>query len=223
MLEGKTVLCPDPKRLSFFYPDFRVTSLLSEWTLDKKVIYNGRFYGGLENDLKLYTKSFISLVGKPEITLSSSSDWLRFAYQRHNKQIPKYVLEVFDSLDEDEIWFAIKSVWVSGKWPLATLPSERIFTLFQASSKSFIELLRQYYTLVEEYPLGYVESSFLTFLLKVKDAKELSTDEVSPRYLQVLRNVNSRVRTKLPYAIDIFMRQPKGEARFIQLLFNLFQ
>lgn len=224
MLEGKNVLVSEPDRLKFFYPDYQLVEKLNEWTLDKRIIYNGKYYAGLENDLRMYTKSYISLVGQADVVLHTKKDWLDFAYSKHNKKTPKYVLESYEALDDTDYWFSVKGVWLTGKWLVPTIPSEKIFSLFQASGKSFLEILRQYYALLEEYPLPYIESSFLTFLAKVKQAPELTTDNVSAKYLQVLRNTHARTKNKIPSAIDSYLRQsPKSDSRFLQLLFNLFQ
>lgn len=220
MLEGKFVSVSDVGILSFCYPTFKFTNNLSEWTLQQDVIYNGKYYFGVENDLRLYTKRFISLCGKPDMMIHTKLDWLRLAYSLRNKQVPKYILESYESLDDQDFWMAFKALWVSGKWPIKPVSSSTIFTLFKASTSSFVQFLEVYFSLREEFDFNVLESSFLTFLSKVHHLDDLYG--ISPSYLRVLNDVRRRVGTKIQPSVKKYLSSERSEINFIDFLFLLF-
>ena len=77
-----------------------------------------------------------------------------------------------------------------------------------------------YYTLLESYPAPVVESSFLTFLSRVKT---LSEQNVNPGYQKLLMRADSKFGDKLKSSV--FKMATRGDLedglRFFELLTGL--
>lgn len=221
MLEGKTVSIKDPSLLQFFYPEFEIKDKLSFLDSDKKVIYVGKIRPNLKSYLQQNTKEFINTVGKVDVDLTIPSNLVDFVYSRHGKTPPNTVKESLDLLDEEEILYCCKIVWVSGRWPYAAGDSDlTIYNLFQATTGSTKELLQTYFKLISQIPFYIVESSFMTFLMR---AKTVEDQEVSPVYKRLLKSFYTKSGNKISKAVFQYMQKDKlrDELRFLELLLGL--
>ena len=218
---SKTVKIGEPSVLNFFFPQFRLKEELSYTDRDNYIIYTGSGRRNLQKYLSENTKGFINTVGSPDIDFTDREVALRWVYSNINKEVPKTVVEAVKNYDDEYFMYCLKCVWASGFWPGArNSDSPSLYSLFAASPSSLRESYKIYLSLVEDMPAPVVESSFLTFLSRVKS---VSDQAVSPGYLRLLKQCDMAFGSSVKLAVlkMAIRRGLRDELKFLDLITNL--
>lgn len=220
-LISKTVKIENVPALQFFYPTFKVRKELMFSDRDEDIIYIGPYKRGLTEFLSEHTKRFINTVGSPDLDFTKRKEVVEWIYSKVGKQVPNTVLSLIDSYDDDYFNYCVKVMWVTGKWVGDDESSDKtLFNLFQSVTGSLKTSLEVYYELIKQYPPYVVESSFLTFLSRVKTAEE---QNVSPAYQKLLNQSKMRIGDKIqPAVVKMATRTPfKLDLQFVDLITDL--
>lgn len=223
MINNKFISISDKDRLRVFYPNYKWVTSIGHHTIAQNIIFDGDYYYGLENDIRLYSKSFISLVGKPDVFLQSKLDWLRLVYSRWGKNVPKYIVEQLKNITDESFYYGIQNVWFCRKWPYKQTDEESMYILYEEASHSFMKFLGCYYSLRRIYTFRYVESCFLQFLIRIKNYDSISVGEISNKYRSVIYSASKKIGNKLTLSLKSYLISDQSEDAFIGFLFSLFQ
>lgn len=220
-MERKIIKVKDAGFLSFLYPNYQVRYSLSIADRDENVIYVGPNRKDLRNYLERNTKSYISAVGIPDIDLSNPQSAIKWLFKEKGQELTDTVKETVESMDDEEFWFLFKVMWLTGKW-LGTKDDSKYntFHLYQSSVSSLKDELTVYFSLLETVNPLVIESSFLTFLSRVKT---LESQNVSAGYMKVLKSADSKYGSKIKQAVSK-MATRKGlrpELLFLDLITDL--
>lgn len=217
---NKTIKTFDKEIIYFMYPTFKIRTELDSSCRDKDVIYIGKFYSTLKEDLKYYTRSYISLVGVPDIDVSSQAALLRWAVNKKGSRIAKKFIDSADSYDQDLFSYLFKIFWITGKWEDKNADDSNIYEFYETFGKSVKELIYSSLKELEETPYPLLESSLMTFFLRVSDWEN---QQVNPQYKRLLRSVNMRIGKNLKKSVLSYSSRKEliDELRLISLLLDL--
>ena len=220
-MERKIIKVKDSGLLSFLFPSFQVRTSLSIADRDEDIIYVGPNRKDLRNYLERNSKSYVSAVGVPDVDLSTPQSAIRWIFSEKGQELTDVVKESVESMDDEEFWYLFKIMWITGKWMGSKEDSKyNTFHLYQSSTTSLKDELTVYFSLLEGNNPLVIESSFLTFLSRVKT---IESQNVSPGYMKVLKSADSKYGPKIKQAVSK-MATRKGlrpELLFIDLITDL--
>ena len=213
----KFVNC-DKNLVQFFYPDFEVKSYVNFLDKENKVIYIGKPLNNLREYLENNTKEFICLVGFCELDLSTPKSLINYVFTRVNRKLEPHVELYLTNLDKMELEYFLKCLWVTGQFPYQINKSISMLSLYKSLTKPISEIISTFYKLLDIYPFNVIESSFLTFLEKIKNIESIN---VSPYYLKILKDAQLVIRDRLKPAVYQYSKSACREVDFIVLIMNL--
>lgn len=214
---NKFVNC-DRNLVQFFYPDFEVKSYVNFLDKENKVIYIGKPLNNLREYLENNTKEFICLVGVAELDLSTPKPLINYVFNKINRKLEPHVELYLTNLDRIELEFFLKCLFITGQFPYQINKSLSMLSLYKSLTKSINDIISTLYKLLDIYSFNIVESSFLTFLEKVKDIENIS---VSSYYLKILKDAQLVIRDRLKPAVFQYSKSMRREVDFIVLIMNL--
>lgn len=213
-LVTKKVTTKNIEFLQFLYSDYQPVKSLKQVTDTR----GGIIYTGLVSDtnvsaLKRMTSRYIIVSDFGEIRLVSVSDYIRYFFPKQESLIKEYEL-----LPEEDFFSAMKVGLVLGK----SLPSQgkttaRIFQLFESVVGSRSLMVKSYLSLLEDNEVGFIFSSFLTFLQRVS-SKDWET--VSTSYRSVLNRSSLKFGAKIPSALRSYINNMRSSSMEVAL-FNM--
>lgn len=220
-MEGKVIKVKDTGLLSFLFPSFQVRTSLSIADRDVDVIYVGPNRKDLRSYLERNSRSYVSSVGIPDVDLSNPQSALKWIFLQNGQELTENVRESVESMDDEEFWYLFKVMWVTGKW-LGNIEDSKYntFHLYQTSTMSLKDELTVYFSLLESMNPLVIESSFLTFLSRVKT---IESQNVSAGYMKVLKSADSKYGSKIKQAVSKMAtrRGLRPELLFIDLITDL--
>lgn len=216
-MEGKIVKINEDF-LKILYPEYTFKTYVSFLDRGTKVIYHGKYFNGLKDYLTKNTKSFISVVGNPELDLSSKDAIAEYVFTLKNRTYSDTYRNFFDTLDDTEFYYSLKTLYVTGRVPYTVTDSNSMYKLFQSLTEPTMDMLKTYFSLLNTYPFRVLESSFLTFLSRVST---LSTDGVSPRYSLLIKQTHAKIGRQLKSATLSYVTSEQTEIDFMNLLLSL--
>lgn len=213
----KFVNC-DKNLVQFFYPDFEVKSYVNFLDKENKVIYIGKPLNNLREYLENNTKEFICLVGMPELDLSTPKPLINYVFNKVNRKLEPHVELYLTNLDKIELEYFLKCLFITGQFPYQINKSISMLSLYKSLTKSINDIISTLYKLLDIYSFNIIESSFLTFLEKVKNIENVN---VSPYYLKILKDARMTIRDRLKPAVYQYSKSMCREVDFIALILNL--
>lgn len=196
---GKIIRIKDPGLIKFFYPNFFIRSEITYPDRDCNVIYNGPMRRNLISYLESNTKSFISTTGSPDLDFENREELLKWIFKKKGKDLTPKIVEGALSVEDNYFLESIKLFWILEKWRKNSSQSDiTLYDLFSKSVEPLKDLLVVYFNLLEVYPAPVIESSFITFLSRVKNIEEQS---VKPGYMKLLKSANTRYGIKIKSSI----------------------
>ena len=213
----KFVNC-DKNLVQFFYPEFQVKSYVNFLDRENKVIYIGKPLNNLREYLENNTKEFICLVGMPELDLSTPKSLINYVFTRVNRKLEPHVELYLTNLDKMELEYFLKCLWVTGQFPYQINKSISMLSLYKSLTKSINDIISTFYKLLDIYSFNIIESSFLTFLEKVKNIENVN---VSSYYLKILKDAQMVIKDRLKPAVYQYSKSMRREVDFIALILNL--
>lgn len=214
---NKFVNC-DINLVQFFYPHFIVKDTVTFLDKELDIIYIGKAEENLRDKLENNTKSFISLVGVPELDLSFRKAQINFVFTKLNRNLEPHVELYLNNLDDIEFNYFIKSLYFNGTFPYQINKTLSVFSLFKSFDKSFIELLEITDKLFSTYNFNIIESSFLSFLGKISNE---DYESVSPYYAMIMKSASRKIKNRLKPAVYNYSRSSHTKTDFIALLMEL--
>ena len=213
----KFVNC-DKNLVQFFYPDFEVKSYVNFLDKENKVIYIGKPLNNLREYLENNTKEFICLVGMPELDLSTPKPLINYVFNKVNRKLEPHVELYLVNLDKIELEYFLKCLFITGQFPYQINKSISMFSLYKSLAKPINEIVSTFYKLLDIYSFSIIESSFLTFLEKIRNIENVN---VSPYYLKILKDAQMVIKDRLKPAVYKYTKSNHSEIDFITLILNL--
>lgn len=208
----------DPHLIQFLYPEIVLKTELSILDRDNFILYCGPSRPQLKKWLSERTKCFISTSGSPDVDLTKPEELVKFVSESKGSKPPQRILDLIKDMDISEVEEMCKVYWVTKKWVGSDTKCEStMFDLFKESTSSMTRALKIYFELREVYPYEVIESSFLTFLSRVATVEDQS---VSPQYMKVLLQANSKFGSKVK-PLMLRLAQNDTELGFINMLTDL--
>lgn len=197
MIINKKIVTGNFNILKYMFPSYDIISDIPEFPevpciyigdmskIDKLVeVYNEK---GL--DFIIYTRS------PSDINLNDRMTLAQIVFEKYNRLVPKYLANIINELDEITFMNNIKYFWITGKWKNKTIEKENTFLNFiEDINKSSLELYRTYFKVIESINPYVLESSFMTFLLRIK---ENDFKGLSPKYRSKLKTYSNKIDAML--------------------------
>ena len=214
---NKFVNC-DRNLVQFFYPDFEVKSYVNFLDKENKVIYIGKSLNNLREYLENNTKEFICLVGVAELDLSTPKPLINYVFNKINRKLEPHVELYLTNLDKIELEFFLKCLFITGRFPYQINKSISMLSLYKSLAKPINEIVSTFYKLLDIYSFSIIESSFLTFLEKIRNIENVN---VSPYYLKILKDAQMVIRDRLKPSVYRYSKSSHAEVDFIRLILDL--
>lgn len=203
--------------LQFMYPDFVIVSRAIMYS-DKPIIYIGE--NKYLNQIKNLGVDYILVTELAEIDLTQRDKLLKVVFNHYNKEVPKYVLEFYNDLDDDTFMDLCKHYWVTGKWLLKEYDNTGAFLEFLYSFKTdTLNITKTYLSLLNKVGAEYIEMSLFTFLNRVVT----STGNVSKWYKRTIDEYKRSKSNLIEKAITNYCESPiyNSELRLYNLIIDL--
>lgn len=156
-----------------------------------------------------------------EIDLTTTNSLVKFVYSRFGKEPPQKVLDLCESLSQEEVEEAMKQTWVTGKFPIRMAATDMsIYDLYKTIPGPQKEMMETYLKIIDQLPINVIESSLLTLLTRVKDIDE---QEVSVSYKKLLNQVATKAGDKIPRVVRKYAKVVDGnrELALMNMLLEL--
>lgn len=154
----------------------------------------------------------------PELDLSTSKPLINYVFNKVNRKLEPHVELYLTNLDRIELEFFLKCLFITGRFPYQISKSISMLSLYKSFTKSINEIISTFYKLLDIYSFNIIESSFLTFLEKVKNIESIN---VSSYYLKILKDAQLVIRDRLKPAVYQYSKSSHKEIDFITLILNL--
>ena len=214
---NKFVNC-DINLVQFFYPEFEIKHYVNFLDRENKIIYIGKPLSNLREYLENNTKEFICLVGVAELDLSNSKSLINYVFNKVNRKLEPHVELYLNSLDKLELEYFLKCLYITKQFPYPINKSISMLSLYKSLNKPVNEILSVLNKLLDIYSFNVVESSFLTFLEKVKNVEDIN---VSPYYLKIIKDVRMCIKGRLKPAVYKYSKSSRKRIDFIVLILDL--
>lgn len=181
--------------LNFMYPDF-ITKDEVFYDNDNKIIYVGKSYQGLKEDLESGTKQYIAVMntGVSDLDFTDRNTIINVLYGKWGKEPKEGVLNLIDTMTDNDFWKYFKEYWIIGKSSIENADVS-LFDLYSVLGKQRHDIMKIYFRLKEYYPDNYIFSGILSFLEKSMNLDEVSTK--SDRYLKMLQDFNREYSSQI--------------------------
>lgn len=185
--------------LRFMFQDYEYITEEIPTFPTKPCIYAGPIEN-MEQVVNVYEEAKLDyiIIGKySAINLDSRIMLLNIIFDKYNRFVPKYLTNILEDIDEDIFIEQCKIYWVTGKWYIKELDNENSFLDFINNiNMSKRDMMESYFNVVANTRPYRIESSFLTFLLRVKDQ---DFKNISFNYVNKVKSFNGK---KYQQAID---------------------
>lgn len=192
--------------IKFFFPNFKIINGPEYFSDYEGVIFN---VGSSSEDFKKATAikemgvPYIFISNSFEVDLSNRGTMLEFVYGRRGKKVPKYVDEMKDQLDEKTFLELVKVCWLTGNWSLKEYEKSRAFLelidTFRLTKK---DVMIKFANVINNDDISKVESSLLSFLLRVENEENTPTGYYGETIMRYRRN-KSRKNKDGKYGLDL--------------------
>lgn len=217
-LIGKVVKVNSVDDLRFYYPTFQVKSFLSSIDYGIDVIYTGPMNKRATTILQ--SCNYIATQGLYSYDLTDRKAKVAFVFSRYGREPSKSILDCIDFYDEEEFNYCCKVYWTCARWPYKPEHEVSIYQLYQASVESVTEFIKKFLEVRKVYPIGVVEQSFFTFMLRSKSVDEQNVSPVYKRLLKSFYNISGqRFRSAIMTYID--SKLTDRDLRFIEFIYAL--
>lgn len=174
MIINKREVKGDINLLKFMFPTYDIV----KDDLNPFPIKPGIFIGNVvdkEKFVKIYSEAgldYIVVSPSSDINLYDRRILTQITFEKWKRFPPKYLCgpEGFvDYMSDEEFMRCFKHHWVTGKWLIKEMPQENTFLqLVDAFNLPKGEFMRRFFEIVNEIGPYRIESSFITFLQRVK-------------------------------------------------------
>lgn len=203
--------------IQFMYPDYVI--------LDKPILFIDRpiiFTGPTRyiNSIKELGVNYIIVSELSDFDLTKREVLLDIVFAHHNKNVPKYLLEFYEDLDEDLFMELVKSYWITGKWNLKEYDTMGIFLkLLQSFKTDTYQISKTYLQLLDDVGVDYIESALFTFLNRVVNP----SGRLSNWYKKVIDDYSRSKYTSIKPAVDNFINSniDNQELKVFNLILDL--
>lgn len=184
---NKLISIEDTSLISFMYPNMIIKDDIF-FDYENDVIYVGKFYRKLKEDLGHGTKSYVGIVntGIFEVDFNNRENRIRALYTKWNKEPSDKVMDVLLNMSEDDFIEYFKKYWILGSHKIESAGDLSPYDLYKVFGKSKHEILKVYLELSKYYEDKYILNSVLGFLEKVARPESVSSN--NGRYLTLLDN-----------------------------------
>lgn len=217
-LLGKVIKCSDVDDLRFYFPDFKVKAYLSSIDVGNKIIYTGPMNKRASTILE--NSTYVATQGLYQYDLSDRKEKVKFVFSKYGREVPKSILDNVDFYDDIEFNYCCKVYWTCGRWPYKPEHENSIYELYQASVLPVNDFIKKYLEVRRTYPVGVVEQSFFTFMLRSKSVDE---QNVSPTYKRLLKSFFNVSGAKFKSAMTRYIESnfSNRDLRFLDFIFSL--
>lgn len=221
MFHNKTVKTSRVDMLSALLPYYPKVEELPPFPTSKRILFTGKNLPNLRKRLEDNYESYVMLSQAGEIDLSNTVSLVKFVYSRFDKEPPQKVLDLCESMSQEEVESMMKQTWVTGKFPIKIVATDlSIYDLYKTIPGPQREMIKTLLQITDQLPINVVESSILTLLARVKD---LGDQEVSVHYKKLLNQISTKVGDRIPkvirkYSKDMDMNR---EIALMTMLLNL--
>jgi hypothetical protein len=217
-MQGKNVKVNNSNIITYMFPNYITLSYVTFLNRDDNVIYVGKPFKGFEEYLKKNTRNYISLVGNPDLDLSTNKALIEYCYEHKGKKLNNSTLYFLESLNDRDLWSTLKIFLQVGKLPYDIKKSISMYHLFQSFSEPTPATLKILFELMETYPLSILEASLLTFLDRVVHNMN---ESVSNKYGLLINNTRNKFGKNIRKSLLTYCKSPKHEVDFINLVLSI--
>lgn len=219
-MENCTISVESKEIVIFFYPNYVCRDVIDSSCQNLDIIYTGKYYPTLRDDLKIYTRNFISLAGVPDKDLSTHKALLNWVIEKKKYRIAKRFIEQADDYDYNYFYYLLKILWLTGKWVDKSQGDESIYDLYESFSLSLKDLILTGFKITDNLPYSMVESSLFTFLERVNDWENQT---VNPQYKRLLKTVNLRIGNNIKKSTLSYIKRKgiKSDLKLLSFLLDL--
>jgi hypothetical protein len=184
-LYRREVKC-DVGLLKFMFPTYEIIDDNNIPTFpDRPAIFVGTVKGK-EELVKVYNQTDLDyIVVSPfaTIDLTDRRQLVQVGFEKWNSFVPKYLtgsgeekkrgkgvdMGFIDQMEYDDFIWAFKHHWVTGKWEIKKLADENTFLeLITEVNQPKLDVIKRFFEVVNDTRPYRIESSLMTFLLRVK-------------------------------------------------------
>lgn len=210
--------------ISYMYPNFVQRSEIF-YDKDNDVLYQGKGYPGLKQELQNGTRSFIAVVtsGLYDIDFTNREVIIKVLYTKWSKEPNEDTLKLLNDMTEHDFWNFFKRFWILGSSKLEK--SDVYMTeLFKHFGKQRHDIMRTYFKLRETYDDSVIFSAVLGFLEKAMTPSKY--EHLKGSYQRLLQEFNKaygdKIRSIVQQVYLISVSTPSDrEYRTIWMLSNL--
>lgn len=208
--------------LQFMYPDFQI--------IDKPIMITTRpiiFIGETKyiNQVKNLGVPYIIVTTLGEYNLDDRKTLLQVAFSKYNRNVPKYLLEYYDKLDDFEFMELFEYFWITGKWPLKEYDGIGKFVeLLRSFKTDSYTITKTYFKLLDECSAEYLETCLFTFLIKVLKLKTNKVKRESSKWYALMLTEYSKLKKNyIKPAMDKYINSniDNPELKIYNLIINL--
>ena len=184
--------------LKFMYPNYEIVSDNINPFPNRPAIFTG---SAVYKDkfVKSYSEAgldFIVVSNNSDINLTDRRVLVQVTFEKWKKTVPKYLCgpEGFiDYMSDEDFYMCFKHHWITGKWLIKKMPQENTFLqLVDAFNLPKGEFMSRFFEIVDEIGPYRIESSFITFLQRVKYNNYKGRDQIY--WLKLKSFNNDRLR-----------------------------
>ena len=159
------------------------------------------------NKIKELNVPYIIVAALGEYDLNDRLTLLTIAFNRNNKHVPKYLLEYYDKLDDNEFMSLFQYYWITGKWPLKEYDGlGKFIELLQSFKTDTYNISKTYFNILDERSSEYLETCLFTFLNKVMKLEGNKVKRESKWYAQMLIEYAQLKKNYIKPAIDNYLK-----------------
>lgn len=169
----------------FMFPNYLPREELF-FDYENSVIYIGKYVSDLKKTLQSGTKEFIAVVntGMYDYDISNRDSLVELAYSKWEKEVPKSISDIVQSMYEIDFINFFKILWITGTSYIDTDSTLSVFELYKVLGGQRYDILRKYFELKEIYSDSYIYSCLLSFIDKSVHPEQVSSQ--NGRYLKML-------------------------------------
>jgi len=148
--------------LQMLYPTYQTVDSVFSIFPDVPFIYIGdlRYI----NKVKERTEPYIIVSTTGEYDFTDKETLLKVAYQHHKKEIPKYILESYNSWTQNQFYYNLKIIILLGSSADKEFLDKHLLLDVINNVISPIKLIKDYLRDIEIEPTSYLENDLLSFM-----------------------------------------------------------
>lgn len=208
----------DINLLKFMFPDFKVMFEPEMFPNANGIIFIGA--DKYLNYIKELGLPYIIVRRNAMYDLDNRETLLYIAYTKYGKKPPKYLLEIYKELSDEEFYDNFKLFWVTGVWMTKELNvSKTYFELTEAIVNKPQSVFKTVVKSMSEMDLGRLENSVLNFLIKAVNHQYNIETFYGRQQQYFIKNKSKNVER----AVNRYLRKEieNDELRFINFALDL--